>query len=79
MMGRPDALARMKSDPCAFPNEWWHHQHEQNELHVPPESLSYGRLDQVRGLSIPTLVLHGAEDLIPMKSSRERSSLKPST
>jgi hypothetical protein len=26
-MGRPEALTRMRSDPCAYSNEWWHNLH----------------------------------------------------
>lgn len=76
-MGRPEALARMKSDPCALPNEWWHLHHEQNELHVPPESLIYDWRELVCKITSPTLILHGLEDLLPLGSSAEWAALLP--
>jgi pimeloyl-ACP methyl ester carboxylesterase len=71
-MGRPEALARMMSDPCAHSNEWWHNLHQHHEMHAPPESRSnYDWRDQMARVSAPTLVVHGTEDLIPLASSRE--------
>jgi proline iminopeptidase len=71
-MGRPDGLARMKSDPCAYPNEWWHNLHEHHEIHFPPDTRSnYDLRDQASRVTAPTLVIHGTEDLIPLESSKE--------
>ena len=71
-MGRSDGLARMKSDPCANPNEWWHNLREHHEIHFPPETRSnYDWRDRVSRITAPTLVIHGTEDLIPLESSKE--------
>ena len=77
-MGRPDALLRMKSDPCAYSNEWWHNLHQHHEIHVPPETRSnYDWRDQMSRVAAPVLVVHGTEDLIPLESSREWVATMP--
>ncbi len=71
-MGRPEALARMKSDPCAYSNEWWHNLHQHHQMHYPPETRSnYDWRERVSQVSAPALVVHGIEDLIPLQASRE--------
>lgn len=70
-MGRPEALARMRSDPCAYPNEWRHNISEYHRRHFPPESKSWDWRQRVSLVEAPTLVIHGMEDLIPLESSRE--------
>jgi proline iminopeptidase len=71
-MGRPEALQRMKSDPCACPNEWWHNLHAHHQMHYPPETRSnYDWRERVGQVSAPALVVHGTEDLIPLEASRE--------
>ena len=76
-MGNPaSALARMRSDPCACSNEW------------PINFFPYfGRLrntyeeydwrPRLAALEIPTLVIHGLDDLIPLESSREWAAALP--
>jgi pimeloyl-ACP methyl ester carboxylesterase len=77
-MGRPDALARMQSDPCACPNEWWHNLHEHHQMHAPLETRShYDWRDRVSQVAAPALVVHGTEDLIPLESSREWVDILP--
>jgi pimeloyl-ACP methyl ester carboxylesterase len=77
-MGRPEAPARMKSDSSTLPNEWWHNQREHNELHAPLESrTNYNWLDGIARILVPTLVLHGQEDLIPLASSEEWARTLP--
>lgn len=69
-MGNPEAIGRMRSDPCALPNEWgsnvtWTFQ----QL-----GRSWGDWDwrsTLARLQVPTLIIHGAEDAIPLASSRE--------
>ncbi|MGD2147976.1 MAG: alpha/beta hydrolase [Anaerolineae bacterium] len=77
-MGRPEALARMKSDPCAHPNEWWHNLHQHHEIHAPPETRSNYDWRELVGRAVaPALVVHGTEDLIPVDSSREWTEVLP--
>jgi len=77
-MGRPDALARMKSDPCAYPNEWWHNLHQHHEIHVPLETRgNYDWRDRMSQVTASALVVHGMEDLIPLESSREWVDILP--
>jgi len=77
-MGRPEALARMRSDPCAYPNEWWHSLHQHHEIHAPPDTRSnYDWRGQMGRVTAPTLVVHGLEDLIPLASSREWVDVLP--
>lgn len=77
-MGKPAALQRMKSDPCRYPNEWWHNVREHNRLHFPPETrINYDWREQAAGVSAPALVIHGTEDLIPLESSKEWCSTLP--
>ncbi len=66
-MGRPQALARMRSDPCAFPNEW-----PQNKAkNFPPLVTEWDWRQDVASARSPALVIHGEEDLIPVEASRE--------
>ena len=77
-MGKPAALLQMKSDPCVYPNEWWHNIREHNRLHFPPETrINYDWREQAASVSAPTLVIHGTEDLIPLESSIEWCSILP--
>lgn len=77
-MGRPEALARMRSDPCACPNEWWHNLHEHHQMHFPPETRSdYDWRDRMSQVAASVLVVHGLEDLIPVESSREWVGVLP--
>ena len=77
-MGKPSALQRMKSDPCVYPNEWWHNIREHNRLHFPLETrINYDWREQAASVSAPTLVIHGTEDLIPLESSKEWCSILP--
>lgn len=69
-MGRPTALARMKNEPCALPNEWG-----TNVLRtLQALGRSWGAWDwrpQVASLGMPALVLQGAEDATPLASARD--------
>jgi len=78
-MGHPDTLTRMKSDPCAYPNEWWHNLHEHHEMHVPSETrINYDWRDRMSQITASALVIHGMEDLmIPLGSSREWVDILP--
>ena len=76
-MGRPEALARMRSDPCAFPNEWPHNKAEHTRKHVPAESTNWDWRQRIASVQASTLVIHGEEDLIPLESSQEWVSTLP--
>ena len=77
-MGRPEALERMKSDPCVYQNEWWHNLHQHHQIHAPLESRSkYDWRDQMAKVTASVLVIHGMEDLIPYESSREWADILP--
>ncbi len=77
-LGRPEALGRMKSDPCAYPNEWWHNLHQHHEIHAPLETRSnYDWRDRMNQVTAPALVVHGTEDLIPVESSHEWVEILP--
>jgi len=66
-MGRPQSLARMRSDPCAFPNEW----PINKTKNFPPVITEWDWRQEVTSIRSQTLVIHGEEDLIPEKASRE--------
>lgn len=76
-MGRPEALARMRSDPCAFPNEWPCNKAEHTRLHVPVESREWDWRERVTSVQALTLVIHGEEDLNPLEASREWANILP--
>ncbi len=76
-MGRPETLTRMRSDPCAFPNEWPHNQAEHTRKHVPVESRKWDWRQRITSVQALTLVIHGKEDLIPLESSREWTNTLP--
>jgi pimeloyl-ACP methyl ester carboxylesterase len=70
-MGRPEALVRMRSDPCVFPNEWAHNLSLHWQTHFPPDSLEHDWRTEVGSVTAQTLVIHGLEDLIPLEAARE--------
>jgi proline iminopeptidase len=76
-MGRPEALARMRSDPCAFPNEWPLNKAEHTRKHVPAEAMKWDWRQRITSVQALTLVIHGEEDLIPLESSREWANTLP--
>ena len=76
-MGRPECLAHMRSDPCAFPNEWPHNKAEHTRVHVPKESLVWDWRQRAASINAPTLIIHGEEDLIPLDSSLEWAKVLP--
>jgi len=72
-MGKPEALARRRSDPCAFANEWPHN----FAKHFPPKITQWDWRQQVISAQAPALVIHGAEDLISVDASREWAATLP--
>lgn len=74
-MGNPAALARMKSDPCRFPNEWMPNLISFISHHPPPEAWDWR--PRLADLHVPTLVVHGLEDLVLLETSREWAAVLP--
>ena len=69
----PAAIGRMRSDPCAHPNEWaerlgWRGQH----LFGPLRDRDW-RPDAAR-VAAPALLIHGTEDFVPIGGAREWAS-----
>ena len=72
-MGKPETLVRMRSDPCAFANEW-----PINKSHnFPPVVTEWDWRKRVKAAMAPALVIHGAEDLIEEGASREWAATLP--
>ncbi|GHO82089.1 alpha/beta fold hydrolase [Dictyobacter formicarum] len=77
-MGKPAAIANMKSDPWVSPNEW----PDAISTFFDIFARSIGDWDWralVANLRIPTLVIHGAEDLVPLSSSTEWAQILPNS
>ncbi|GLV54527.1 hypothetical protein KDH_13740 [Dictyobacter sp. S3.2.2.5] len=77
-MGRPAALASMKSDPWISPNEW----PDAISTFFDIFARSIGDWDwraQLANLRVPTLIIHGSEDLVPLSSSTEWAQTVPSS
>jgi pimeloyl-ACP methyl ester carboxylesterase len=74
-MGKPEALAKMKSNPCAHENQW-----PRNLIaflqKLPPQG-QYDWRAVASSIKAPTLVIHGSEDLIPLESSAEWAEAIP--
>lgn len=65
-MGRPEAAALSRNDPCQYPNEWGDHWRE--ILRALWESSERERSGRI---AAPTLVIHGSEEPFPLGSSRD--------
>jgi proline iminopeptidase len=76
-MANPQALDRMRSDPCRYPNEWPQNLAEHHRQHFPPDSLVWDWREQVGNVQSPALIIHGMEDLTPVEASREWASSLP--
>ncbi|GCE09032.1 alpha/beta fold hydrolase [Dictyobacter aurantiacus] len=77
-MGRPAALASMKSDPWISSNEW----PDAISTFFDIFARSIGDWDwraQLANLRVPTLIIHGSEDLVPLSSSTEWAQTLPAS
>ncbi|MDQ5866543.1 MAG: alpha/beta hydrolase [Chloroflexota bacterium] len=74
-MGNPTALAGMKSDPCRFPNEWTPSVISFIRHHPLPEAWDWR--PQLANLRVPTLVVHGMEDLVLLETSQQWTAALP--
>lgn len=66
--GKPEALARMRSDSCAYPNEW------PGNAWFPAYQAAVGEYDwraEAAAVVAPTLVLHGMADVLPLAAAQE--------
>lgn len=69
-VARPESLARMKSSPCVEPNLDPDHVNNQGRRAMEVLGAYDWRAD-FRGLDVPFLILHGAQDPVPVEGSRE--------
>lgn len=74
-MGKPEVLANMKSNPCAYENQWPRNLIAFLQKLPPP--VQYDWREMAASIKIPTLVIHGSEDLIPLESSIEWAQAIP--
>ena len=74
-MGRPETLANMKSNPCAYENQWPRNFIAFLQKLPPPGQYDWRAL--AASIQAPTLVIHGSEDLIPLESSAEWAEAIP--
>ncbi|GCE31090.1 hypothetical protein KDA_65740 [Dictyobacter alpinus] len=77
-MGKPAALAQMKSDPWVSSNEW----PEALSNYFDQFAASMGEWDwrsMATTLEVPTLIIHGAEDLLPLAASKEWAETLPNS
>ena len=63
-MGNPSALIRKKSDPCIYANEWPRNFVKHIMMHPVPSDWDWR--PRLAHLRVPTLVIHGIEDLIAL-------------
>jgi proline iminopeptidase len=68
MMGNPSAFDHKRSDPCRYPNEWPENGARTARLLFSTE---WDWRSDVGGATMPTLVVHGAEDALPLAGSQE--------
>lgn len=76
LMGHPEAFERFGADPCACANEW-PDRVSRALAHVFLDLGVYDWSDALRGLSAPTLVMHGERDQIPVDAARQWVDLLP--
>ena len=69
-MGDPAAFDRLQAEPCACRNEWPDHV-ARALAHVFIDLGIYDWRDELRRLDVPTLVVHGEADQIPLRSAEE--------
>jgi proline iminopeptidase len=74
-MGMPHALDNMRSNPCAFENEWPRNLIAFIQKHPPPGVYDWRSV--AASVQAPTRVIHGSEDLIPSESSAEWANTIP--
>jgi len=71
------AFENLKSDPCIYPNKWPSNLAKHWERHFPPESLKHDWRQDLSRMQVPTLIIHGSDDVIPLASSVEWAATLP--
>jgi pimeloyl-ACP methyl ester carboxylesterase len=74
-MAKPEALANMKSNVCAYENQWPRNLIAFIQKLPPPGQYDWREI--AASIKVPTLVIHGSEDLIPLESSAEWAETIP--
>ena len=69
----PAAIGRMRSDPCAHPNEWLERIEWRGEHLFGPLRERDWRPDAAR-VAAPALLVHGTEDFVPLGGAHEWAS-----
>lgn len=77
-MADPSAVARMPiADIASFPNEWPDNIMALYFDHLFAQMGDWDFGPKMRALTVPLLVIHGAEDLIPLSASQEWVAMAP--
>ena len=76
-MANPAGVERLRSDPGAMPNEWPDHVATAlaRVWATFPENFDFR--PELHTITAPTLIIHGADDDIPLESSKQLSDLIP--
>ncbi|HEV8669237.1 MAG TPA: alpha/beta hydrolase [Candidatus Limnocylindria bacterium] len=68
--GRPEAMLRTKADPCDLPNEWPANSAQLMRRIFSSVGETWDFRGRVTNVRAPTLVVHGAEDLVLPNAAR---------
>jgi proline iminopeptidase len=71
MMGKPSVYDNKRSDPCRYPNEWPENSKRTARLLFSTE---WDWRSDVGSATMPVLIVHGAEDVLPLVGSYEWAS-----
>ena len=77
LMANPAGVDRLRSDPGLMPNEWPDHAANALIRVRATFPVDFDLRSELRTIAAPTLILHGAQDGIPLASSEELSRLIP--
>ena len=68
--GRPEAMLKTKADPCSLPNEWPANLGNLMQQLFSSLGQTWDLSDRVKGIRVPTLIVHGLEDLVLPNAAR---------
>ena len=77
LMWNPVGVERLRSDPGTMPNEWPQHVATAMDRVHATFAEGFDLRPELRKITAPTLVVHGARDGIPLASSEELCELIP--
>ena len=77
LMADPAGVDRLRSDPGLMRNEWPDHVANAMERVSATFPTDFDFRPELRTITAPTLIIHGAHDGIPLSSSEELSELIP--